>query len=123
MNICILGDAKVGKTTFARKIQINRSIHVWDNARPRTVDIYIVLYDITNLQSFTYAKELIEKLNGGPIVALVGNKTDLTTFLYTERVVEYNEGSKVAENFFEVSAKTEPVDFIIRTLLQTKTMP
>ncbi len=114
--INILGDAKVGKTTFARKIQVKRNIRVLDNKLPGANDICIVLYDITNLQSFLYAKELIAKLpsNG---VALVGNKTDLVTFAYTERMIEYNEGSEVTENFFEVSAKTEPVDFIIHALL------
>jgi GTPase SAR1 family protein len=114
--INIVGDAKVGKTTFARKIQIKRNIRIWDNKVPGTNDICIVLYDITNLQNFLYAKELIAKLPSKG-VALVGNKTDLVTFAYTERMIEYNEGSEVTENFFEVSAKTEPVDFIIHALL------
>jgi len=70
----------------------------------------IVVYDITNTDTFerakTWVKELQRQASPNIVIALAGNKADLTT----NRVVEYDEASAYAEEngllFMETSAKT-----------------
>eukprot|EP00088_Acartia_fossae_P054349 TRINITY_DN6230_c0_g2_i1.p1 TRINITY_DN6230_c0_g2~~TRINITY_DN6230_c0_g2_i1.p1 ORF type:complete len:212 (+),score=31.43 TRINITY_DN6230_c0_g2_i1:43-678(+) len=70
----------------------------------------IVVYDITNTDTFerakTWVKELQRQASPNIVIALAGNKADLTT----NRVVEYDEASTYAEEngllFMETSAKT-----------------
>uniref|UniRef100_A0A8C4R2I7 small monomeric GTPase n=1 Tax=Eptatretus burgeri TaxID=7764 RepID=A0A8C4R2I7_EPTBU len=70
----------------------------------------IVVYDITNQDSFTRAKNWVKELqrqaNPNIVIALAGNKTDLAS----QRVVEYEEAQAYAEDngllFMETSAKT-----------------
>merc|ERR1712111_272057 len=70
----------------------------------------IVVYDITNADTFERAKQWVKELQrqASPniVIALSGNKADLTT----NRIVEYDEASAYAEEngllFMETSAKT-----------------
>jgi len=70
----------------------------------------IVVYDITNADTFERAKSWVRELQrqASPniVIALSGNKADLTT----NRIVEYDEASAYAEEngllFMETSAKT-----------------
>jgi len=70
----------------------------------------IVVYDITNADTFerakTWVKELQRQASPNIVIALAGNKADLTT----NRIVEYDEASAYAEEnsllFMETSAKT-----------------
>jgi len=70
----------------------------------------IVVYDITNADTFERAKNWVKELQrqASPniVIALAGNKADLTT----NRIVEYDEASAYAEEngllFMETSAKT-----------------
>jgi len=70
----------------------------------------IVVYDITNADTFerakTWVKELQRQASPNIVIALAGNKADLTT----NRIVEYDEASGYAEEnsllFMETSAKT-----------------
>merc|ERR1719415_312032 len=70
----------------------------------------IVVYDITNADTFerakAWVKELQRQASPNIVIALAGNKADLTT----NRIVEYDEASAYAEEngllFMETSAKT-----------------
>jgi len=70
----------------------------------------IVVYDITNADTFERAKNWVKELQrqASPniVIALAGNKADLTT----NRIVEYDEASAYSEEngllFMETSAKT-----------------
>jgi len=70
----------------------------------------IVVYDIQNQDSFqrakTWVKELQRQASPNIVIALAGNKADLTN----SRVVEYEEAKQYAEEngllFMETSAKT-----------------
>jgi len=70
----------------------------------------IVVYDITNTDTLDRAKNWVKELQrqASPniVIALAGNKADLTT----QRIVEYEEASAYAEEngllFLETSAKT-----------------
>ena len=75
----------------------------------RNAKIALLVYDITNEQSFKNLNEFYKQvceINGKDIIiGVVGNKNDL----YEERTVEEEEGQKYAEeikaSFFETSAK------------------
>ena len=86
----------------------------------------IIIYDITNLESFNIIKTFIEEIkkNGPPNIkiVLVGNKCDLED----KKQVTEEEGKKLANelgiNFFEVSAKTgknvdEAFTFLVREIV------
>jgi small GTP-binding protein len=70
----------------------------------------IVVYDITNADTFerakSWVKELQRQASPNIVIALSGNKADLTS----NRIVEYDEASAYAEEngllFMETSAKT-----------------
>jgi len=70
----------------------------------------IVVYDITNADTFerakSWVKELQRQASPNIVIALSGNKADLTS----NRIVEYDEASQYAEDngllFMETSAKT-----------------
>jgi len=70
----------------------------------------IVVYDVTNTDSLerakAWVKELQRQASPNIVIALAGNKADLTT----QRIVEYEEASNYAEEngllFLETSAKT-----------------
>lgn len=70
----------------------------------------IVVYDITNQDTFgrakTWVKELQRQASPNIVIALAGNKTDLSN----KRLVEYEEAHTYAEEngllFMETSAKT-----------------
>jgi Ras-related protein Rab-5C len=69
----------------------------------------IVVFDVTNIQSFEKAQswvdELLENTNTNTVIALCGNKVDLED----SRKVSYDEGAYLAEKigafYIEVSAK------------------
>jgi len=70
----------------------------------------IVVYDITNQDTFgrakTWVKELQRQASPNIVIALAGNKADLAA----KRMVEYDEAQSYAEEngllFMETSAKT-----------------
>ena len=135
LKIAIIGDDKVGKTCFfsrylndvyssnyeatigmelgVKSININNKIiklNIWDTLE----SIYkgskgiILMYDITNQESFKKLRDRIEELRENEpqaIIFLVGNKCDKPN-----RVVAEEEGKKLAEEynieFYETSAKT-----------------
>ena len=69
----------------------------------------IIVYDITNKESFNKIKfwinEIVSKCPSDTIILIIGNKTDIK-----ERVVSYDEGNLLAQKYqieyFETSAKT-----------------
>ena len=94
-----------------------------------TNDYFIIVYDISNRNSF---ESIIEWINSIELyskseskIVLVGNKSDLIS----ERQVSEDEGKILADefdaNFFETSAKTgynveETFDFIIKDMFEIK---
>ena len=73
----------------------------------------IVVYDITNANTFTRAKSWVDELHRQArpdiVIALAGNKSDLDKGFYSRRTVEYEEAKAYAEEkgllFLETSAK------------------
>jgi Ras-related protein Rab-5C len=131
-----IGAAMISK--YVNTSKFKGHLNIWDTAGQeryrslvplyyRGTNIAIVVYDITNKASFINAKvsALKAQNNEGVVIALVGNKTDLTLFDDTVRVVEYSEGDEWAKEhnilFFETSARTESVDFIFDKLLPKQT--
>ena len=127
-----IGAAMISK--YVNTSKFKGHLNIWDTAGQeryrslvplyyRGTNIAIVVYDITNKASFINAKlsALKAQNNEGVVIALVGNKTDLTVFDDTVRVVEYSEGDEWAKQhnmlFFETSARTESVDFVFDALL------
>lgn len=102
---------------------IKVSLQIWDTTkggdrfRSVTKSYYaiahgvILVYDVTNLDSFKnvkyWIKEIKEYCNRNASILLVGNKIDLES----KRVVSYQEGVKLAEqfniSFIEASAKED----------------
>lgn len=126
----------IGSAMFSKYVNIPEfkgHLNIWDTAGQeryksliplyyRGTHIALVLYDITNIHSFINAKTGVLKVkNDNVIVALIGNKTDLCVFDYTERAVEYNEGNDWAKennvHFFETTTKSESVDYVFNQLL------
>ena len=127
-----IGAAMISKYVNTQKFKGH--LHIWDTAGQeryrslvplyyRGAHVAIIIYDITNKTSFISAQQSALKVqkHEDVVVALVGNKTDLTMFDDTVRVVEYNEGDEWAKQhnmlFFETSARTESVDFVFDALL------
>ena len=91
--------------------------HISETYTPRLAPMYyrgnhavIVVYDITKADTFDRVRDWVKDLQSyaspKTVIALVGNKADLTT----NRIVEYEEASAYAEEngllFMETSAKT-----------------
>ena len=100
----------------------NIKLQIWDTAGQEKfksmIKMYyknahaaIVVFDVTNIQSFDKAQswvdELIENTNSNTVIALCGNKVDLEE----NRKVSYDEGCQFAEKigafYIEVSAKNK----------------
>ena len=71
-----------------------------------SVNAIIIVYDVTNLESFIHARDYILDLkkNYKAILVLIGNKCDST-----KKMVSFEQGKKLADefniSFFETSAK------------------
>ncbi|KAL4477448.1 hypothetical protein ABPG74_002598 [Tetrahymena malaccensis] len=84
--------------------------HIFQSGIYKHVDIFVVVYDITNRETFEGVYQLCQdcskKSNQDPVFIIVGSKQDL----YNERQISYQEGSELAKSlgfaFFEISAKT-----------------
>lgn len=117
-------ESTIGAAFFTQVLSLNEAtikFDIWDTAGQeryhslapmyyRGAAAAVVVYDITNADSFERAKKWAQQLqrhgNSNMIVALVANKADLSS----DRTVENEEGELYArENgllFFETSAKT-----------------
>jgi Ras-related protein Rab-2A len=117
-------DITIGVEFGAKIINIrnkNIKIQIWDTAgqerfRSITRSYYrdtaaiLLVYDITNRNSFTDLEIWINEINGmnkNAKILLIGNKSDLES----NRQVSYNEGIEFARklniNFIEISAKNK----------------
>ncbi|ESO08200.1 hypothetical protein HELRODRAFT_110414 [Helobdella robusta] len=117
-------ESTIGAAFLTQTINLDDMVikfEIWDTAGQerfhslapmyyRGAQAAIVVYDITNKESFNRAKVWIEELQkqASPniVIALAGNKNDLDT----SRTTTYEEGSAFAEEnnllFLETSAKT-----------------
>ncbi|CAO2607296.1 Ras-related protein Rab-5A [Lemmus lemmus] len=83
---------------------------IWDTAGQERAQAAIVVYDITNEESFARAKNWVKELQrqASPniVIALSGNKADLAN----KRAVDFQEAQSYADDnsllFMETSAKT-----------------
>ncbi|KAL4477447.1 hypothetical protein ABPG74_002597 [Tetrahymena malaccensis] len=84
--------------------------HIFENIIYKQVDVFVVVYDITNRETFESVFQLCQdyskKSTQDPVFIIAGSKQDL----YDERQISYQEGSELAKSlgfaFFEISAKT-----------------
>ncbi|GLJ32745.1 hypothetical protein SUGI_0659270 [Cryptomeria japonica] len=117
-------ESTIGAAFFSQTLAVNETtvkFEIWDTAGQeryhslapmyyRGAAAAIIVYDITNSDSFTRAKKWVQELQrqGNPnlVMALVGNKGDLVA----KRKVEQEEGQVYAQEngmfFLETSAKT-----------------
>lgn len=122
-NFTELHESTIGSSFATQAINVNGhtvNFEIWDTAGQeryralapmyyRDAKLALVVYDITNKQSFEGAKRWISVLNStnlpGIIIVLVGNKADKE-----RREVTYDEGNSFAIEsdilFYETSAKT-----------------
>lgn len=128
-------ESTIGAAFLTQTIQLSDSIvkfEIWDTAGQeryaslapmywRGAAAAVIVYDITNRQSFLRAKGWIKELQrgGAPniVICLTGNKLDLAE----QRQVESDEAKAYAEEngilFFETSAKTNTmVNELFRTV-------
>ncbi|XP_051859277.1 ras-related protein Rab-5A-like isoform X3 [Drosophila albomicans] len=117
-------DTTIGAAFFTQTICIKDTVvkfEIWDTAGQeryhslapmfyRGAQAAVVVYDIQNQNSFqcakTWVKELRNQASPNIVIALAGNKADLSNI----RVVEFDEAKQYAEEngllFMETSAKT-----------------
>ncbi|KAI5704877.1 hypothetical protein M8J76_011341 [Diaphorina citri] len=115
-----IGAAFITQTVCLDDVTIR--FEIWDTAGQeryhtlapmyyRNAQAAIIVYDITNQDTFGRAKSWVKELQRmappNIVIALAGNKADLPT---SRRCVEYSEGEAYAEEngllFMETSAKT-----------------
>ncbi|KAL3535761.1 hypothetical protein ACH5RR_004222 [Cinchona calisaya] len=117
-------ESTIGAAFFTQVLSLNEAtvkFDIWDTAGQeryhslapmyyRGAAAAVVVYDITNTDSFERAKKWVQQLqrhgNSHMIVVLVANKADLNS----DRTVENEEGENYAKEngllFFETSAKS-----------------
>ena len=115
-------ESTVGCNFFARTVQVNGTrvkFQIWDTAGQEKfkslipvyyhgADAAVIVYDVTREESYKTAKKWVMELESSRdvILALVGNKSDLTS----EREVDYDTASGFATGrelpFIETSALT-----------------
>ncbi|XP_009468781.1 ras-related protein Rab-5B isoform X2 [Pelecanus crispus] len=130
--LVLLGESAVGKSSLVLRFvkgqfheyqesTIGVKFEIWDTAGQeryhslapmyyRGAQAAIVVYDITNQETFarakTWVKELQRQASPSIVIALAGNKADLAS----KRMVEYEEAQAYADDnsllFMETSAKT-----------------
>ncbi|XP_008937094.1 PREDICTED: ras-related protein Rab-5C isoform X2 [Merops nubicus] len=130
--LVLLGESAVGKSSLVLRFvkgqfheyqesTIGVKFEIWDTAGQeryhslapmyyRGAQAAIVVYDITNTDTFVRAKNWVKELQrqASPniVIALAGNKADLAT----KRAVDFQDAQKYAEDnsllFMETSAKT-----------------
>ncbi|KAJ3674477.1 hypothetical protein LUZ60_005093 [Juncus effusus] len=117
-------ESTIGAAFFSQTVAVNDEtvkFEIWDTAGQeryhslapmyyRGAAAAIIVYDITNMNTFTRAKKWVQELqsqgNSSTIMALAGNKADLLD----NRQVSTEEAQKYAQEnglfFMETSAKT-----------------
>ncbi|KAJ2724819.1 GTP-binding protein of the rab/ypt [Coemansia sp. Benny D115] len=118
-------ESTIGAAFLTKEISLDENstanLHIWDTAGQerykslapmyyRNAAAAVVVYDITQAESFSKAKswvkELLQQAEPSIVIALAGNKTDLSA----RRTVSREEGITYAESngllFFETSAQS-----------------
>ncbi|EJW04677.1 small GTP-binding protein domain [Edhazardia aedis USNM 41457] len=117
-------ESTIGAAFCAKTVQLkdcNVKYEIWDTAGQerynslipmyyRGAQVALIVYDITNPQSFTCAKKWVDELKEEKpkdfLKVLVGNKSDLDA----SRKIHFEDGLNYAEQngllFYETSAKT-----------------
>ncbi|KAF3846005.1 hypothetical protein F7725_003083, partial [Dissostichus mawsoni] len=124
--LVLLGESAVGKSSLVLRFTVclddtTVKFEIWDTAGQeryhslapmyyRGAQAAIVVYDITNTDTFTRAKNWVKELQrqASPniVIALAGNKADLAN----KRAIDFQEAQAYADDnsllFMETSAKT-----------------
>jgi len=105
----------IGAAMFTKHIEYNNTsidLHIWDTAGQeryaslttlyyRSSNIAIIMYDVTNPQSFVRAKEyLLSIKTKGPdniVIGLIGNKNDIVIKEPSERAIPFSVGKEWAD--------------------------
>ncbi|KAJ1855460.1 GTP-binding protein of the rab/ypt [Coemansia sp. RSA 2703] len=118
-------ESTIGASFMTKEVPIDENnvanLHIWDTAGQerykslapmyyRNAAAAVVVYDITQTESFAKAKSWVQELQRQAepsiVIVLAGNKTDLEN----RRTVSKEDGSAYAENasllFFETSAQS-----------------
>lgn len=131
-------ESTIGAAFLTQTVNVNDAtvkFEIWDTAGQeryhslapmyyRGAAAAIIVYDITNQDSFTRAKSWVRELqrqgNASLVMALAGNKADLAD----KRKVEVEEATQYAEEngifFMETSAKTSTNVYEIFSLIAQK---
>ena len=107
----------IGAAMNSKKIDIHNTsidIHIWDTAGQerynsltalyyRTSNIAIIMYDITNPESFIkaqkYYNDLISKGPDDIVIGLIGNKSDIAISEPQRRAIPFSVGKDWADTF------------------------
>jgi Ras-related protein Rab-5C len=114
----------IGTAMFKKNIEYNNTsidLNIWDTAGQerytsltslyyRASNIAIIMYDVTNPQSFIRAKEyLLSVKTKGPdniIIGLIGNKNDIAIKDPSERAIPFSVGKEWADTHHIFFAET-----------------
>lgn len=115
LNVPETHTSTIGAAMFTKRIEYNNTsinLNIWDTAGQerytsltalyyRSSKIAIIMYDVTNQQSFIRAKEyLLNVKMKGPdniIIGLIGNKNDIAIEKPYERAVPFSVGKEWAD--------------------------
>lgn len=115
LNVPEKHNSTIGTAMFTKHIEYNNTsvdLRIWDTAGQeryaslttlyyRSSNIAIIMYDVTNSQSFIRAKEyLLSIKTKGPdniVIGLIGNKNDIAIKEPSERAIPFSVGKEWAD--------------------------
>ena len=115
LNVPEKHNSTIGTAMFTKHIECNNTsvdLRIWDTAGQeryaslttlyyRSSNIAIIMYDVTNSQSFIRAKEyLLSIKTKGPdniVIGLIGNKNDIVIKEPSERAIPFSVGKEWAD--------------------------
>lgn len=115
LNVPEKHNSTIGTAMFTKHIEYNNTsvdLRIWDTAGQeryaslttlyyRSSNIAIIMYDVTNSQSFIRAKEyLLSIKTKGPdniVIGLIGNKNDIVIKEPSERAIPFSIGKEWAD--------------------------
>jgi len=114
-DVSVIHKPTISAEFFTKQIDFNNAsldLHIWDTAGQeryssltslyyRASNIAIIMYDITNPQSFIRAKDYINdikmKVGTNIAIGLIGNKSDIAIENPSNRAVPYSLGKEIAD--------------------------
>ena len=115
LNVPEKHNSTIGTAMFTKHIEYNNTsidLRIWDTAGQeryaslttlyyRSSNIVIIMYDVTNSQSFIRAKEYLLSIKSkGPdniVIGLIGNKNDIVIENPSNRAIPFSVGKEYAD--------------------------